>query len=230
MDAVDGADDVAWAGADPAATAERFGCAVAEARASTVAAIRETFEETGVLLTRPPHSTVSDGMVSDGMVSDGTVSDGMVSDGMVSDGMVSDGMVSDGTVSDADAALLATRRRQVEAHELAFTALLDEFGLAVDADLIRPWARWITPPGEPRRYDTFFYVAALPPGARAHAETTEAIEAQLDPSRPGAGRACARRAADAAHRPWSRCVSWSTCRRWTRSSSVVDPLAGHRRA
>lgn len=137
VDAADGSDEVAWAGADPARTAERFGCALSEARASTVAAIRETFEETGVLLTRPPHDVVSD----------------------------------------ADAGLLAERRRQVEAHERAFTALLDELGLAVDADLIRPWAHWITPPAEPRRYDTFFYVAAMPTGATAHAETSEAIEA-----------------------------------------------------
>lgn len=137
VDAVDGSGDVAWAGADPARTAERFGCEVSDARASTVAAIRETFEETGVLLTRPPHDVVSD----------------------------------------VDAGLLADRRRQVEAHEVAFTALLDELGLAVDADLIRPWAHWITPAAEPRRYDTFFYVAALPSGATAHAETTEAIEA-----------------------------------------------------
>ena len=103
---------------------ERFGCEVSDARASTVAAIRETFEETGVLLTRPPHDVVSD----------------------------------------VDAGLLADRRRQVEAHEVAFTALLDELGLAVDADLIRPWAHWIAPAAEPRRYDTFFYVAALPSG------------------------------------------------------------------
>ena len=137
VDAADGSGLVAWAGADPAAVAARFGCAVSAARASMVAAIRETFEETGVLLTRPAHDVVSD----------------------------------------ADADLLAERRRQVEAHELAFTALLDELGLAVDADLIRPWARWITPSAEPRRYDTFFYVGALPSGATAHAETSEAIEA-----------------------------------------------------
>ena len=34
VDAVDGSDDVAWAGADPAGTAERFGCAVPAARAA----------------------------------------------------------------------------------------------------------------------------------------------------------------------------------------------------
>ena len=134
----DGAAGVSWAGDDPAATAGRFGCSAGEARASVMAAIRETFEETGVLLTRPPYDVVSDSGARD----------------------------------------LAARRRRVEAHELAFTALLDELGVAVDADLIRPWARWITPAAEPRRYDTFFYVAALPPGATAHAETSEAVEAR----------------------------------------------------
>ena len=33
--------------------------------------------------------------------------------------------------------------------------------LLAEADLF-PWARWITPEIEPRRYDTWFYVAAMP--------------------------------------------------------------------
>jgi 8-oxo-dGTP pyrophosphatase MutT (NUDIX family) len=137
---VDEADhgDVAFAGADPALLTDRFGGSAEQARASVVAAIRETFEETGVLLTRPPHDVVSD----------------------------------------AQAARLARRRRQVEAREVSFTAVLTELDVAVDADLIRAWARWITPSAEPRRYDTRFYVAALPPGATADAETTEAAQAQ----------------------------------------------------
>lgn len=117
--------------------AARFGCSPAEARASTLAAIRETFEETGVLLTRPafhvgaaPHER-----------------------------------------------WLQDQRRRVEAHEVAFAAVLTALGVAVDADLVRPWARWITPAGEPRRYDTHFYVAALPAEARAYPETTEATDA-----------------------------------------------------
>ncbi len=32
------------------------------------------------------------------------------------------------------------------------------------ADLLRPWAHWITPVQEPRRFDTRFFVAALPTG------------------------------------------------------------------
>ena len=45
------------------------------------------------------------------------------------------------------------------------------------ADLLRGWARWITPEVEPRRYDTAFFVAVLPAGQEADAHTTEAVEA-----------------------------------------------------
>lgn len=36
------------------------------------------------------------------------------------------------------------------------------------------WARWITPEVEPRRYDTWFFVARLPEGAEARADGQEA--------------------------------------------------------
>ena len=44
-------------------------------------------------------------------------------------------------------------------------------------DLLRPWARWITPVAEPRRYDTRFFLAALPAGQRARDVGGEADEA-----------------------------------------------------
>ena len=44
-------------------------------------------------------------------------------------------------------------------------------------DLLTPWARWITPEAEPRRYDTRFFVARLPDGQRALGGTGESDEA-----------------------------------------------------
>jgi 8-oxo-dGTP pyrophosphatase MutT (NUDIX family) len=90
--------------------------------------VRETFEETGVLLSEP-------------------------------------------------AADLGGSRSDVEAGRVGFGELLREHGLRVDAGALRPWARWITPPGETRRYDTHFFVAALPDGADAQDVTTESSEA-----------------------------------------------------
>lgn len=48
---------VAWAGPDPAQWAERLGCDEDTARALVCAAVRETFEESGVLLAGPQYET-----------------------------------------------------------------------------------------------------------------------------------------------------------------------------
>ena len=46
------------------------------------------------------------------------------------------------------------------------------------ADLLRPWANWVTPKEErTRRYDTYFFVGALPEGQRADGENTETDQA-----------------------------------------------------
>jgi 8-oxo-dGTP pyrophosphatase MutT (NUDIX family) len=116
--------DLPWVGPAPAQLAARFGCDERLARSLVGAAVRETFEETGVLLTVP-------------------------------------------------AASLAAARADVEAGRVPFGTLLREHGLAVDAEAVRPWARWITPAGEVRRYDTRFFVAALPPHAYAADLTSE---------------------------------------------------------
>lgn len=110
----------------------RSGCADDAARALIGAAVRETFEETGVLLTVP-------------------------------------------------AADLGAARADVEAGRTSFGELLRTNGLSVDSDAVRPWARWVTPVGEVRRYDTRFFVAALPDAAEAQDVTNESSEASWVP-------------------------------------------------
>ena len=53
-------------------------------------------------------------------------------------------------------------------------------GLHLRADLLRPWAHWITPENEPRRFDTRFFVAALPAGQATRDVGGEADAGCLD--------------------------------------------------
>jgi 8-oxo-dGTP pyrophosphatase MutT (NUDIX family) len=54
--------------------------------------------------------------------------------------------------------------------------------LAGDAQLV-PWSRWITPAEVKVRFDTWFFVAEAPPGARASADGGECVDARwLRPS------------------------------------------------
>lgn len=46
-------------------------------------------------------------------------------------------------------------------------------GYALEA--LVPWAHWITPEIEPRRFDTWFFAAALPAGAEARIDGQEAV-------------------------------------------------------
>ena len=59
----------------------------------------------------------------------------------------------------------------------AVRELLEETGVRVPLEALRPWTRWITPEVEPRRYDTYFFVAAVPAEATATAITGEASHA-----------------------------------------------------
>lgn len=49
----------------------------------------------------------------------------------------------------------------------AVRELAEETGVTVAPEALFPWTRWITPEFEPRRYDTYFFVAALPDGSQA---------------------------------------------------------------
>ncbi|MFE4211524.1 NUDIX hydrolase [Streptomyces sp. NPDC056844] len=136
---VDPRDDdhlVGWAGPSLDTWAARLGVGTAaEAQAVVCAAVRETYEEAGVLLAGPTADTV----------------------------------VSDTTGADWEA-----DREALVARELSFAGFLDRRGLVLRSDLLAAWARWITPAFEPRRYDTWFFVAALPEGQRTRNASTEA--------------------------------------------------------
>jgi 8-oxo-dGTP pyrophosphatase MutT (NUDIX family) len=82
----------------------------------------------------------------------------------------------DGIVSDAG--VYAGERAALADNSLAFGDFLRTHGLVLRADLLRPWANWVTPKEErTRRYDTFFFVGALPEGQRADGENTESDKA-----------------------------------------------------
>jgi mutator protein MutT len=60
--------------------------------------------------------------------------------------------------------------------QAAVRELMEETGVVVDpADLV-PWHRWLTPEFETKRFDTWFYLALLPPGQEALLPEAEADE------------------------------------------------------
>ncbi|HEY2041683.1 MAG TPA: NUDIX hydrolase [Jatrophihabitans sp.] len=59
----------------------------------------------------------------------------------------------------------------------AIRETVEEVDVVLPPDALRPWARWITPAAEPRRYDTYFFIAGLPEGLNAAAVTSEASHA-----------------------------------------------------
>lgn len=56
--------------------------------------------------------------------------------------------------------------------------VLNDLGVALRADLLVAFEHWITPAVEPRRYDTRFFLAALPPGQEARSASGESDLAQ----------------------------------------------------
>ncbi len=94
------------------------------ARALVCAAVRETFEESGVLLAGP----------------------------------------SGAEIADVSAEHWEDDRHALLDRSISLAELLNRRGLVLRADLLRPWAHWITPEFEPKRFDTRFFVAALPAG------------------------------------------------------------------
>ncbi|WP_426509868.1 NUDIX hydrolase [Dactylosporangium sp. McL0621] len=114
-----------WAGPAPAEWAARLRLEESVARSVVCAAVREVFEESGVLLAGPD----------------------------------ADSVVGDVSGPDWEEARLA-----LIARDLGFAEFLSRNGLLLRSDLLVPWSRWITPEFEPRRFDTYFFLALLPKG------------------------------------------------------------------
>ncbi len=133
VDRRDADTSLAWHGPEPAWWADRFSCDVGLARALVCAAVRETFEESGVLLAGPDDTSVV-----------------------------------------ADVRPYAEARAQLVNRDLSLAGFLAEAGLVLRADLLRPWADWVTPIEERRRFDARFFLAQLPDGQRADGDTSEA--------------------------------------------------------
>ena len=77
-----------------------------------------------------------------------------------------------------DASVYREQRAALENKSLSFAEFLRAENLMLRADLLRPWANWVTPKEErTRRYDTYFFVGALPEGQRADGDNTETDKA-----------------------------------------------------
>jgi 8-oxo-dGTP pyrophosphatase MutT (NUDIX family) len=143
---------VTWSGPSPAEWGTTFGAAEGLARELVSAAVRETFEESGVLLAGPAEGAI----VAD----------------------------TSGDDWEADRQALLDR-------SLSLAELLGRRALVLRGDLLRAWAHWITPEIESRRYDTRFFVAALPSGQHTRDVSTESDRVTW--ARPGEAVDAARR-------------------------------------
>ncbi|MCW2674519.1 MAG: hydrolase [Frankiales bacterium] len=117
--------EIGWAGPPAAEWGEWFGASPGLARALVCAAVRETFEECGVLLA---------------------------------------GESADHLLEDVSSDEWEAERVALEAREQSLSQLLARRSLVLRADLLRPFAHWITPEVEPKRFDTRFFLAELPAG------------------------------------------------------------------
>lgn len=179
VDPRDGEAHVSWVGPEKDWWATQFNATSEVAQKLVCAAVRETYEECGVLLVE----------TTDG--------------------------------SELDVAGLAPQRAMLEDRTLSLAEFLATNNLTLRADLLVPLAHWITPKNEKRRYDTRFFLAALPAGQEADDRTTEVEEAYW-------------RSARGALDDWAagECFllppTWSQLRELARYTTVADLLAVQR--
>ena len=69
-------------------------------------------------------------------------------------------------------------RHDVDRGHRTLLEVLDEESLCIDAHAVYDIGRWITPVGPPRRYDTRFFVAQMPPGQEAIVDEVEAVHGE----------------------------------------------------
>ncbi len=135
VDPADAESHVRWSGPSPAQWGAWFSADEALATALVCAAVRETFEECGVLLAGPSE---------------------------------------DELLADVSSDEWEAERASLEAREQSLSQLLERRGLVLRSDLLRPFAHWITPEVEPKRFDTRFFLAELPAGQVCRHVGTEA--------------------------------------------------------
>ena len=99
----------------------------AEALSFRIAAVRETFEESGILLARPRGAK---------------------------------SLVEAGRAAEID----GRHRAALAERKTTFLDVLAESNVVLALDQLVPYARWITPEAMPKRYDTWFFLAAAPLG------------------------------------------------------------------
>lgn len=78
--------------------------------------------------------------------------------------------------SDAGAAFTITGLRERVLAGADATALLAAQGMAWWTDVLVPWAHWITPSHEPRRFSARFFVCECPSGQRPSFDAIETVE------------------------------------------------------
>lgn len=73
-----------------------------------------------------------------------------------------------------DATAFHPQRLALESHRLSLTEVLTKQELMLRADLLRPFARWVSLPEDPFHFDVFSFVAVAPFGQEPDGRTREA--------------------------------------------------------